>query len=171
MKKFILLLSMIFFVSCSTLGKNTVKNTEKPKKPDKSITIVNASTKTDANLIYIYNEGTLVGTMTINEFRALVKDAKSYNEILKAEKEGRIKVVLKDNPWKLDLKGSVFTTYLTIYWKDTQGKQLKKVVIKITLDVPKEGKKMSKLRVKYRDIAEVVAPTSLFLLILLILVV
>lgn len=90
-----------------------------------------------AEPIKIYYKEKLIETMTVEQFQALIKGAKNYSEEIKAEKNNRIKIFLKDDPWNL-IKDKKYVTYAYIYWYNENQEVIKKLELQIILKTSQE---------------------------------
>jgi len=174
MKKILIfLIATLMSVSCATVSnkdKKTIHNIDNDnvaqeiiESKSKKLTEV----KKKEDVISIYRGTEKIGELSLDEFEAIIKASSSYEKILEAEKEKRVYVFFKDNPWELK-PGKSVNTEVYIIWKDKKETPLKKVILKLTMEVPKEGQVMSKIRILYRDVAEIGFPVSVGILILVL---
>lgn len=110
-------------------------------------------------------------SMTLEEFKILLKAAKAYEAIDYCEKHQLLKVILEDDPWNIII-GKTYSTYINIVWNDKKGQVLKTLRLKAEFNIPEE-KGMVKWRIIYRDVAEIATPiliiTNLICIIIIIL--
>jgi len=156
-KTLLLLILTIFIAGCSSsqIKSNNIKLTSNKK-----------SVETIENQVDVFFEGQKIDSMTYTQFEALINGSAFYNELLEAEREGRVYVSLESNPWEVSLIGKKYCTHMNIIWKTKDGKVLKKTRLKVELRIPEGGKTMSNLRIEYRNVEEIGFPISTGLAIL-----
>lgn len=116
----------------------------------------------------IYYKNIYYGSLKKEHFVAMVKASNAYAELIEAEKEHRVVIILKDNPWEINTEGKIYTTDITIVWYNRKKEKVKEIVLKAELEIPKDGSKMPVWRKIYRDVSEVGFPLSIILNILFI---
>lgn len=175
MKKVIsvMLCTFIFsLIGCASVTPKDLEIYHKKIEIENVVTAIEKShglkpTAEQSDKIQIHYDGQVVQEMTLEEFSTLVGDATIYNDILSAERDKRVYVQLRDKVWKIT-PGERFTTYIDILWQGKNKNILRKMTLKIELQMSKEGG-MSKIRVMYRNVAEWITPISLSFNILLVL--
>lgn len=115
----------------------------------------------------LFHDGEKVGKISIEGFEEMRKAAGIKKEEWEAEKEGRVEVSLKDDPWEVTI-GEKFVTEVTIVWKNKDGKEIKTIVLEQEFTIKKET--MSSFRIFYRDIAEIGFPIAIIIIIIIILI-
>jgi outer membrane lipoprotein-sorting protein len=117
----------------------------------------------EQNIKMYYNE-ILVGEMSINEFDTLLKSAQLYEKEIKAEKNNKVKIHLKESPYNITV-GSKFSTEIYITWEDEKNNVFKQINISHKITLKKEP--LSEFRIIYRDISEISTPVLLFIVFVL----
>lgn len=112
----------------------------KPVTITKSFSIEQSSNKAskDGKLqkgaeLDLYYKNEYVGSMKWSDYELIQEAAKEHLKELTAEQKKRVKVVLSDSPWKIEI-GQKYTTDAFLIWSDEEGKEFKKVKLKITLE-------------------------------------
>jgi hypothetical protein len=89
--------------------------------------------------------------MPIKEFKAVIKSAELYEEVIKCEKDKRIKIDLEEIPWKIT-EGTKYESKMTITWlKEDKKTSIKVMTLKVTVSLKKD--KYSKAYIIYSEIA------------------
>ena len=93
------------------------------------IVIIHAEPMDTIQIVY---QDTVVQEMTVEQFEELVKASEYQSKIITAEEAGRVKILLRDDPWSLEIDVDYETT-AEIVWLDENGQKLKSVELDITL--------------------------------------
>jgi hypothetical protein len=111
-------------------------------------------------------DGKVIGTYTKEQFIEILNAAEITNKLTIAEKNSKVFVVLKENPWKVKL-GSKFESSMQIIWKDENNQTLKTISIDMTLQTTPDGKAW----LIYKDISAVMFPVMTLVVLILLLVI
>jgi len=104
--------------------------------------------------------------MSVKEFKTLIKSAELFEEIIKCEKDKRIKIDLEEIPWKIT-EGTKYTTKMKITWlKEDKKTSIKIMALEVTVSLKKD--KYSKAYIVYSEIARWGFPVALFGIFLLL---
>jgi len=161
-----------FFIGCATISNRDLEIYHNKIEIGNTVTAIQKAhgipvQEPNKEKIQIHYDGEVVQEMTLEEFETLVGDATIYNDILSAERDKRVYVQLKDKVWKMQ-PGQKFQTEIYILWQTKDKKIMRKMTLKVELTIAKEGG-MSKWRILYRDVAEIMLPISLSFNIIMIL--
>jgi hypothetical protein len=151
MKKILICLFIMMFITESVYCLNV----------DGFKDIVKAIGKDDISVIY---QGKEVGRFSKEQFTTLIKSSDFYEKMTIAEKNNKVNVILKDNPWKVKL-GDTFKSSMDIIWIAEDGTTLKTMTVDISLQTDKRGQAF----LIYQDLCVFLFPGAVLVIILLIL--
>lgn len=120
----------------------------------------------EKNEVQVMWDGKVIGTYTKEQFSAIIDAADITNKLTLAEKNSKVFVVLKDNPWKVKL-GSKFESSMQIIWKDEDNATLKTINIDMTLMTTPDGRAW----LIYKDISAILFPVMTLVVLILLLVI
>lgn len=120
------------------------------------------------NPIVFYYQGEQVGKMTPAQFSNLLRSASIYAELTEAEKDSRVKVLIKDAPWNISQSQTMYETQIKIQWLNKDKQVIKQLTMDVELEIPIDHEKYSEIRVIYRDVSEIGFPVAFLLLIVLV---
>ena len=123
------------------------------------------------NNIYISQNNKVIGKLTPKQFELLVEASDRYQEIMLAQKEGRVSIqVLADLE-----KTSIINQYkvvIRIQWLNEKNEEVNFVSSIMFLNIDNESEtQIPEWRMIYRDISEIGFPTSTIILILVLLII
>jgi hypothetical protein len=150
MKKLLICLFTILFLTESVWALNA----------DNFINIMKDMGKDDVSILY---QGKEIARYSKQQFIESIKAQDFYSQLTKAEKLGKINVVLKDNPWTI-VAGNTFTSSMDIIWIGEDGKELKKITVSITIQTDKQNQ----IFLVYKNLCIYLFPASVFIIIILI---
>lgn len=123
-----------------------------------------------ASDLKIYQDNTLVGIMTTQQFESIVKGAEKYKEIIEAQQKDRIDIELLEPVKETDTDGE-YATHIKISWKNENNKEINFIKVYIVLNIDNDtANQLPQWKIIYRDIASYSFPFVSSLLILLIII-
>lgn len=130
----------------------------------------------DAKPLKVFYGGKFVQSMSYSDYQNIMLITLRNSEIIEAEKEGRVKIFLHNDPWELK-ENSTYTSKMDITWYTKENKELKKISIDIKItknDKSVTAKNTDKILEIYRDVAMIGFPITsglsiLFFVLLLVL--
>lgn len=114
-------------------------------------------------IVDVYHNNKIQFSMTYDEFNLILQSANIYYKIIDAEKNNRVIIELKNNPWTLSNQKYITEAY--IVWLDKNNNQIKKITVEIKLN-PAETKSFG--NEYYNMVSNVGFPIMTILVLLLI---
>jgi hypothetical protein len=134
------------------------------------ITLPLYSAYANGNTVNIYQGSSLIGTMTVDDFKLMVKDYNLFKDIMKAQADNNLRVDLIDNVYvpSVEQAGS-YKAKMKISWMSESNKVINYIIVESQVEILKDGQLYPKWRIAYRDFSEIGFPASVVLNIVLIL--
>lgn len=123
------------------------------------------------NYVYIKQYDKVIGKFTPEQYESLVKGADNYKELMLAQNENRVSIILIE-----EVKETLTNQYkgkIKIVWKDAKGNEINYLISEINFQITNKGDAVvPEWRIIYRDISEIGFPvtTGILIIILLILI-
>ena len=114
--------------------------------------------KMEKGKIYFIYNGKVLQAMTPTQWKALVDTADKKNKLDNAEGAKRVRIFLHNDPWVIPFNKRTFKTKATIKWFNKDGKELKKMTIKIIMQKGEGSYTSMKILEVYDSIARVGFP-------------